>query len=455
MSHPILVPPHSEQAEQAVLGAILQRNDLFDDVAELINQEDFYIRAHRVIFEAISQEVKKGRPADVVTIGSKPDIEMSYCVSLARNCPASKNAAVYASSIKKKSVQRMLIGACNEIQDASFSHVESVNDLVGNAERLISNVTDNLTKNTKDNSAGAILGISIKYLEFMSKSKKEIIGQSTGIYDLDIKINGLKDSTLVIVAARPSMGKTTISFQMCCQIALAGGYPLVFSLETAAELLMLKAISNIGGIDFGALQKAKLDDHGWEKVGQASKALKASNLEIIDDSSMTTAQIRLDCRRYKKKYKHNPTVIMIDYIQLIRGINPENRTQEISQISRDLKDLCKESKCPVIGLSQLSRDVEKRADKRPINSDLRESGQLEQDADEIIFIYRDEVYNENSTDKGKAELIVGKSKMNTIGTVVTRFVGEYQRFMESNDQRVTSKQSSSNPYVKKFKRSDG
>jgi replicative DNA helicase len=449
MNEPLNTPPYSEHSEQAVLGALLNNNDLFDDVAEIIVSEDFYNRHNRVVFNAISEELKQGHAVDVTTIANKPDIDLSYCVNLARNCPASINASRYAVIVKNKALCRQLIGACNEIQEQAFAHVENVDQLLGNAERKLSAVSERLLVSNQDNSAKTILKRTVQHLEYMATNDKSIIGIETGHKDLDTGINGYKKGTFIIIAARPSMGKTTFAMQSAVHEALAGGNPLVFSLETPAEQLMLKAISSIGAIDSSLLQRAKLDDTGWAKVGTATKLLANTNLELVDEPTITTDQIRIETRRYQKKYG-KPTFIMIDYIQLIRGVKPENRTQEISQISRDLKALSREFNCPVVGLSQLNRDLEKRANKRPVNSDLRESGQLEQDADEIILIYRDEVYDENSPDKGKAEIIIGKTKTNMISTFVTNFEGNFARFSSTDDQRILSKESKPKPYASKF-----
>lgn len=430
---PLNIPPNSIEAEQSVLGALLLDNTLYDDVVEHICVDDFYNRHHRVIFDSITDMIRKNKPVDVVTLKQSLNdlsIDYAYIIGLVKNLPSKANCSAYAKAIKEKSILRKVISAANDIQDIAYQTKDDVNGVISECERLISNVTEQVASSKTDNSVKQIMTETLDWLDDQVKRGSEIIGLPTSIPDLDLKINGLKPSTMVILAARPGMGKTTLAMNMVEVSALNGGSPLVFSLEMPRKQLMLKMWSSLARIDIGMLQRpGEMEDTDWAKVSECMKRFNKSNLEVIDNGNMTVDMMRIETRRYQKKHG-KPSLLVIDYLQLIRPTKPSgNRTEDVSQISRDLKNMAKEFDCPIVVLSQLSRDVEKRADKRPIPSDLRESGQLEQDAEEIIFIYRDEVYNRGSTFKGLAELIVAKCRMGQIGMVGSQFQGQYSKFL--------------------------
>jgi replicative DNA helicase len=360
----------------------------------------------------------------------------AYLGDLTRNTPSSANASTYAETIREKSVIRKMIGAAHEISDRGYNpNGESAIDLVGKAESILSKVSDSLIGSGKATDSNSIIKAVIDDMERQAASKSELLGIPTGIQDLDRKTLGLQDTDLIVLAARPSMGKTALMLNMIA--ANLDKNNILFSIEMPSEKIMKRLIASVGTVDYGQIQTTHLDDYGWASVSNAMEIIKKSNLEIIDDGNMTVAQMRIHCRRYVKRYgKIN--MISADYLQLLKGSNKENRTQEIGEVSRALKELAKEFNCPVLALSQLNRGLEQRADKRPINSDLRESGQIEQDADVIMFLYRDEVYNEQSADKGLAEIIVSKARDGELGMVGTIWQGRYQKFSQLNGQELTS-----------------
>ena len=444
-----LIPPHSHSAEQAVLGAILQDNACFDDVSEILCQEDFYNALHRDIFAAIREDLKKVKTVDVVTLAKHEGVDLSYCIELNKNCPSLKNVRIYAQSVKDKSIQRQLIGASFDIQEAAYQQPESIQKLVSDSERILSQVTNKLAVSTQDNSASAVLKQTYTRMKEMVESDGSLVGISTGIPKIDQMINGLKKGTMILLAARPAMGKTTLALNMFEHEAMNGGYPLAFSIEMPAYQLMNKIIASNGNVPLPAILNPKsLTDYQWAGVNDSMKRIKSTNMEIIDNGDMTTDLIRLECRKYLRKHG-KLTLILVDYLQLIRGNTKENRTQEISGISRDLKSIAKEFNCPVLALSQLSRKLEERANKRPVNADLRESGQLEQDAEEIIFIHREDEYpDSDDVNDGLAELIISKCRMGQKGTVITQFNGPLSRFDETN--RVVTLPSKKKSYSERF-----
>jgi len=347
MNEQTLTPPYSEQAEQSVLGAILSNNDYFDDVSELITATDFYNRGHREIFTAIAKLIKSGQAADAVTISGKGDFDLAYCVNLVRNCPSSKNALVYASVIKRKSIQRDLIGTCNEIAEQAYQHCENELELVSDSERQFSRVTERLNVTTEDNSARAALKETYELMEQLAESESSMQGISTGLIDLDDLMNGLKKSTMILLAARPGMGKTTLALNIVEKEAMNQGYPLVFSIEMPKTQVMFKMLSSNGNVPLPGIMRPKsLDDFQWAGIGQAMTRLKNTNLEIIDRGGITVDMMRIECRRYLRKYGRL-TLIVIDYVQLVNGDTKGNRTNEMDGVSRGLKALAKEFDCPV------------------------------------------------------------------------------------------------------------
>jgi len=452
------VPPHSVEAEQSALGSILIKNDCYDLVGEKIKESDFYNRSHQIIFKVMSEMITGLKPVDLITLTERlDDLNLlddaggfAYIAELSRNTPSTSNVEHYAEIVKEKSIYRALIASGYEITENGYdSQGLTAIESVGRAEAILSKVSDSLINTHNPSDAESIADRFIDRLEKQIKSGREIVGHPTGLHDLDIKISGLQDTDLIILAARPSMGKTAKLLSMI--IANLDLNNIFFSIEMPADKIMSRMIASIGMVELNKIKSGNLNDYDWAGIGQAMDRIKRSNLEIIDSGYMTIHEMRLHCRKYKKKHG-KIDIISVDYLQLIKGSNTENRTQEISEVSRGLKQLAKEFNCPMIALSQLNRGLESRSDKRPISSDLRESGQIEQDADVILFLYRDEVYNEHSPDKGLAEIIVGKARDGELGMVGAIWQGQYQKFSQLNGQELVShlKPASEKKYKKEF-----
>lgn len=436
----LFIPPHNIEAEQSVIGSILKDNSVFDDLE--LTEKEFYSRSHRLIYSAISELFNKNSPVDLLTVTdlleNKKQIEdvggFVYVAECVKNTPSSSNAKAYSKIIRENFVKRAILESVNSIQESIYNSGDDAKDICLFAENKIGEISDIFSSRTTNKTMNEIAQEFVNEIERRAESGKTILGVSTGLTDLDDKISGLIPSDLIILAARPSMGKTTLSLNMVEEEALNGGYPLVFSLEMPAEQLFMKMVASVGGVEFNKLKHANLDNDDWNRIALATHRLNESNLEINDNSTMTLQDIRLSTREYKKKHR-NVSLIMVDYLQLISG-KGENRTQEISAISRGLKALAKEFKCPVLALSQLNRGLETRSNKRPVNADLRESGQIEQDADVIMFIYRDEVYNPDTQDKGLAEIIIGKARNGTLGMVGSVFDGAKSKFRNLSGQTI-------------------
>ena len=454
------IPPHSQTAEQGVIGSLLYSNELLDAVLPVLNEDDFYSRSHRLMFKAIVEMNNSGRAADIATLPDflthKRQLEdvggEVYVYELARSVPSTANLMTYANTVRNRSLQRQAIAAAQDIQEQCYnSDGSDVIEILGNAEKRLGDVSEKLCTNETDYSIHAALQTAIDELETRINSGSEIAGISTGLSDLDNKINGLEPADMIVLAARPSMGKTTLAMNMVTTEAVSGGKPIVFSMEMPRQQLIYKMLSSLGQVSISDIQRPSnssggMTDEKFSKVSSVMGHLKQTHLSIVDDAYMTIPRMRLELRRYQKKHG-KPTLIMADYLQLIRGYSKtENRVNEISEISRGIKALAKEFDCPFLVLSQLSRSLETRNNKRPINSDLRESGQIEQDADKIIFIYRDEVYNENTQDRGLAEIIIGKCRMGEIGMVGSVFRGEFSEFKPLVNRQIVGDV----PKAKKF-----
>lgn len=433
-------PPHSLEAEQAVLGSIIQSIDAWDKIAEILIQEDFYNRSHRIIFTAITRLISKNSAADPITLKDELEINnelddvggFSYIVNLARNTPSSSNITAYANIVRERAVVRELIGAANDIADASFNpEGRDSKELLDLAETKVFEIAEKRTAaNEGPVSVSTALAKAVGRIEELAGQDKDVTGVSTGFTDLDAKTSGLQPSDLIIVAARPSMGKTTFAMNLVENALLLETKPvLVFSLEMPSEQIMMRMLASLSRVNQTSIRTAKLEDSDWARIQSSMKMLKEKdNLYIDDSSGLTPMEVRTRARKLARD-KGGISMIMVDYLQLMRVPTlSENRTLEISEISRSLKALAKELECPVVALSQLNRGLEQRADKRPINSDLRESGAIEQDADLIMFIYREEVYDENTDMKGIAEIIIGKQRNGPIGTTRLTFQGQFSRF---------------------------
>lgn len=434
------IPPHSIEAEQSVLGSMLIAPDSWDKVAEVVIELDFYNRSHQIIFRAIIRLLSANQPVDLITVSEElekhDELEeaggFAYLGELAKNTPSAANVVAYAEIIKERAVTRELIGVAHQIADVGYNpEGRNSTDLLDMAESKVFEIAEKRTGNNEGpKNVETVLGKTIDRLEALIKTNKEVTGVSTGFTDLNKKTSGLQPSDLIIVAARPSMGKTTFAMNLCENAMLLEEKPvLVFSLEMPGEQIMMRMLASLSRVDQTKIRTAQLDDEDWARISNTMAMLKDKDNLFIDDSSgLTPMELRTRARKLARD-KGGISLIMVDYLQLMRvpGLS-ENRTLEIAEISRSLKALAKELEVPVVALSQLNRSLEQRADKRPINSDLRESGSIEQDADLIMFIYRDEVYNENSTEKGISEIILGKQRNGPIGTVRLTFQGHFSRF---------------------------
>lgn len=430
--------PHSLEAEQSVLGGLLQDATHFDAVMEVLSAADFYKAAHRNIFGAMGRLQENDLPIDVVTVADELDrLEeldasggIQYLSDLATNVPGSANVVAYARLVRERSTLRQLIAAATEISRASYSPGGmGSDDLLQFAERKVLEITEERPKEGGFEDVNALLKKTVAKIDHLFRSDRDITGVSTGLKDLDEKTSGWQNGELIILAARPSMGKTALALNFIESAILTQEKPaLVFSLEMPADSLIMRMLSSMGRIDQGRIRNGKLTEDDWPKLEVAARKLKDKKLFIDDTAGLTPNEVRARVRRIAREHG-NPGVIMVDYLQLMHVAgSKDGRTQEISEISRSMKALAKEYDCPVIALSQLNRGVEQRPNKRPMNSDLRESGAIEQDADVILFIYRDEYYNEESPEKGTAEIIIGKQRNGEIGTCRAAFVGKYTRF---------------------------
>lgn len=433
------VPPHSIQAEQSVLGGLMLDNQTWDSVADKVVETDFYRRDHQLIFRAIAQLAEKQDPFDVVTLsevlestGELKDVGgLAYLGMLAKDTPSAANIVAYANIVRDRSVLRQLIHIGTEISDSAFStEGRETADLLENAERKVFEIAEQRQRGQGGfSSIKSLLAKAVDKIETLYELDGDITGASTGFTDLDEKTSGLQPADLIIVAGRPSMGKTTIAMNMAENVALKSGMPVaVFSMEMPGEALAMRMMSSLGRIDQHKVRTGKLDDDDWPRLTSAINLLAETKLFIDDTPALTPTEVRSRARRLTREHGQLG-LIVLDYLQLMQSPSSgENRVQQISDISRGLKALAKEMNVPVIALSQLNRNLEQRPNKRPVMSDLRESGAIEQDADLIIFVYRDEVYNEDSPDKGIAEVIIGKQRNGPLGTVRLTFLGQYTRF---------------------------
>ena len=434
------IPPHSIEAEQSVLGSMLIAPDSWDKVVEIVVETDFYNRAHRVIFSAIIKLLNSNQVVDTVTV--KDNLEQngvledaggfSYLIELAKNTPSAANVVAYANVIKERAIVREVIGVAHDIAEIGY-HPEGrdSSDILDIAESKVFEIAQKRQgENEGPKDVTNVLTKTVTRLDELVKKGSEITGVSSGFTDLDKKTSGLQPSDLIIIAARPSMGKTTFAMNLCENAMLMQDKPvLVFSLEMPAEQLMMRMLASLSRVNQTNIRTAQLNDSEWARISATIKHLKQKDNLFIDDSSgLTPMELRTRARKLVKE-RGGVSMIMIDYLQLMRVPSlSDNRTLEIAEISRSLKALAKELEVPVVALSQLNRGLEQRSDKRPINSDLRESGSIEQDADLIMFIYRDEVYNETSEFKGIAEIIIGKQRNGPIGTSRLTFQGQFSRF---------------------------
>ena len=446
----VSIPPHSTEAEQAVLGGIMLSNQHWDGIAERVIAEDFYTFAHKAIFQTMEELMRNQMPIDLITLDQALKAKgisdsvggFAYLADLSNNTPNAINILAYAEIVREKAILRELIAAGNRIAENSYSPKgKDIKMVLDEAEREVFAIAEKRSSSTEGpQNVLSVLESTIARIETLGKLENHngVTGVTTGFVDLDKKTAGLQPSDLIIVAARPSMGKTTFAMNLCENAAMASDKPvLVFSLEMPAEQIMMRMIASLARVDQTKIRTGQnLDETEWSKIASVFGMFKQKNNLYIDDSSgLTPTELRSRARRVYRE-NNGLSMIMVDYLQLMRApAFSDNRTLEIAEISRSLKALAKELEVPVVALSQLNRTLEQRADKRPVNSDLRESGSIEQDADLIMFIYRDEVYNDNSEDKGVAEIIIGKQRNGPIGRVRLAFNGQFSRFDNLAEQR--------------------
>ena len=435
----IKMHPHSLEAEQSVLGGLLLSADGWDSVAEEVAASDFYRPSHRAIFREIAQLAETAEPIDVITVADKLEARgelegaggLPYLAELAQNTPSASNIRAYAQVVRERASLRKLIEAAQDIADSGFNpEGRNSAELIDEAERLIMQIGEQGPKSGGPQDVNPLLKKALDRIDELFNSGGDITGVTTGFQDLDGMTSGLQPSDLVIVAGRPSMGKTSFAMNLVENAVLAQDKPiLVFSMEMPADQLIIRMLSSIGRIDQTRIRNGKLEQEDWPKLTTAVNKLRDVKLHIDDTPALTPTEVRSRVRKVVRENNGELGMVMIDYLQLMQVAgSSEGRTAEISEISRSLKAIAKEFEVPMVALSQLNRSLEQRPNKRPVNSDLRESGAIEQDADVIMFIYRDEVYNEDSPDKGVAEIIIGKQRNGPIGTCRLAFIGQFTRF---------------------------
>jgi replicative DNA helicase len=433
------VPPHSIEAEQAVLGGLLLSPRAFDQVADVVTETDFYREDHRLIYRAICELSDRGRPCDAVTAtewfeshGMVDQIDGgAYISQLVGSTPSAANVRAYAEIVRERSVLRQLIDVGSEITSGAFSSDgRDSKELLEDAERRVFAIADQgMRSGSSFATVQDTIKIAIEKIQELHEFEGEITGIPTGFRDFDKLTAGLQDSDLIIVAGRPAMGKTTLAMNIAESAAIKQDIPVaIFSMEMSALQLVMRLFSSLGQIDQTRLRTGSLDEMDWPKLTSAMNLLHKSKIFIDETPSLSPAELRARARRLKRE--HDIGMIVVDYLQLmaVPGTS-ENRATEIAEISRSLKAIAKELHLPVVALSQLNRALEQRPNKRPVMADLRESGSIEQDADLIVFIYRDEVYHDDTPDKGKAEVIIGKHRNGPTDTVVLTFQGQWLRFV--------------------------
>jgi replicative DNA helicase len=432
------VPPHSIEAEQSLLGGLMLDHKSWDKIADVVSADDFYRKDHKIIFAAIANLAEAANPCDVVTVSewldNRGELEsaggLEYLASLANETPGAANARSYAKILRERSMLRSLISAGNEISGAAFaSDGRTAAEIVDDAERLVFEIAESGSRGRSGfKSLKQILPEAVDRIDVLHQSDGDITGISSGFVEFDKLTAGLQPGDLVIVAGRPSMGKTTFAVNMAENAAIGAKVPTaIYSMEMPAQQLAFRMISSLGRVDQTHLRTGKFPDEDWSRINTAVQLMSDAPIFIDDTPGLSPTEIRARARRLQRE--HGLGLIVVDYLQLmsVPG-NKENRATEISEISRSLKALAKELSLPVIALSQLNRSVEQRTDKRPVMSDLRESGAIEQDADVIIFIYREEVYNQETPRKGIADISIAKQRNGPIGDFPLTFVGRYTKF---------------------------
>ncbi len=433
------IPPHSVESEQSILGSILLDKDAMITVTETIRPDDFYKEAHKIIYECMIKLSNKNEPIDLITLteelrrqGHLDDIGgITYITSLSTIVPTTSNVKYYADIVKEKSVLRKLIKASNDIINLGYDGATKIEDVLDKAEKKIFDISQE--KASDDfKSINSVLMDAYDMIEHLYTNKTEMTGITTGFTDLNKKINGMQRTDLLLIAARPAMGKTAFSLNLVQNAALKGDASVaVFSLEMSKEQLVQRMLSSQSNVELSKLKTGKLGENDWPRIIDAMAVLSNAKIHIDDTPGIKISELRSKCR--KLKIEQGLDLILIDYLQLMEGEgNNESRQQEISKISRSLKVIAKELNCPVVALSQLSRAPEQRADHRPMLSDLRESGAIEQDADIVMFLYRDEYYHPDSDRKNIGEVIIAKNRHGETGAVELVWLGEVQKFADKS-----------------------
>jgi replicative DNA helicase len=435
------LPPHSLEAEQSVLGGLLLENDAADKVGDVVASADFYSEAHRILYAHITDLIAHGKPADVITLSealaSTQKLDyiggMSYLGALVQNVPTAANIRHYAQIVRERSILRQLAATAGEIAESAYHPLgRDAKQILDEAEAKVLHIAEQGSRGAQNfQIIGKLLAGVVDRIEtlYNRDDPSDVTGVPTGFTDLDRKTSGFQPGDLIVIAGRPSMGKTALALNIGEHVALNTGMPVaVFSMEMGATQLALRMIGSVGRLDQTKLRTGRLGPDDWEKLSAALGRLNEAPILIDETPALNAIEVRSRARRLLKQYGKLGLVI-VDYLQLMQASTQgENRATEISEISRAMKSLAKELAVPVVALSQLNRSLEQRPNKRPVMSDLRESGAIEQDADVILFIYRDEVYNPDSQDKGTAEIIIGKQRNGPIGMVPLTFLGEFTRF---------------------------
>jgi len=434
MDTPLRSLPYNLEAEQSVIGSMLIDKTAISRVVEVLKGDDFYRDSHKVIFNAIFELYQKDTPIDMITLlehlrsAEKLDASggVTYISEISNSVPSTANLSSYIKIVDDKSILRKLIRASTEIMENCYNKQDDVEAVMDIAEQKVFNISEK--KNSGDfEPMNTVLERGFLEIERIFNNKGETTGISSGFPELDEKTAGFQKGDMILIAARPSMGKTTFALNLAEYAALRGGKSVaVFSLEMSKEQLAYKLLCSEANVDMTKLRNGNLEDKDWENIAKASGPLAAAKIYIDDTAGTSVMDMRSKCR--KLKMEHGIDMIVIDYLQLMSGSNSESRQQEVSEISRSIKALAKEMQCPVIALSQLSRAPEQRTDHRPMLSDLRESGSIEQDADLVMFLYRDEYYNNETEDKNVAELIIAKQRNGPVGTVKLAWIGQFSKF---------------------------
>lgn len=436
------VPPHSIEAEQSVLGGLLLDNAAFDRVADIVTDEDFYRFDHKLIWQHITRLIGLARPADVVTVfeslsvaGKQEEVGgLAYLNALAHNTPSAANIRRYAEIVRERSTLRKLVTVADDISSAAFNpQGKEARQILDEAETRVFQIAQEGARGSQGFlEIQPLLSQVVERIDelYHREGDSEVTGVPTGFIDLDKMTSGLQPGDLVIVAGRPSMGKTSFSMNIGEHVAIAQGLPVaVFSMEMGAVQLAMRMVGSVGLLDQHRMRTGKLTADDWPRLTHAVQQVQEAQIYIDETPGLSSMEVRARARRLARQCGQLGLII-IDYLQLMSSSGGENRATEISEISRSLKGLAKELNCPLIALSQLNRSLEQRPNKRPVMSDLRESGAIEQDADLILFIYRDEVYNPDSPDKGTAEIIIGKQRNGPIGSARLTFAGASTRFLD-------------------------